>query len=46
MPGIGASGFFVCRRGDTPSAFCRISAVNKRMDAYGVHSLFLPERNK
>lgn len=46
MPGIEASGFFVCRRGDAPSAFCRISAVNGRMDAYGVHSLFLPKRRR
>ncbi len=38
MPGIGASGFFVCRRGDTPSVFCRSSTVNGRMGAYGVHS--------
>ena len=44
MPGIKLLAFFVCRRGDAPSAFCSISAVNGRMDAYGVHSLFLPER--
>ncbi len=27
MPGIGTSGFFVCRRADAASAFCSFSAV-------------------
>ena len=44
MPGIGASGFFCLQKRRYPSAFCRVSAVNGRMGAYGVHSLFLPER--